>query len=307
MTAAGLVVAWREPRITLEALASLAAMQPAPDALVCVAQEFSESEMALLRAEAPPGTVVVDVDRNLGFCSAANLGMERALSLGARWVLLLNNDAKVTGNCLRVCLDEATRGDRVAVVGPAIRFSDVPDELWYAGGRHSHRFAFTQHHGLRRPAVAPPPSSDTEYIPGCCALISAEAWRELGPFRDDFFMYYEDAEWGARARAAGWRLRYVGEVLCSHAVGVSSRLRGSLGLNENTAYYLARNPLRFALDTPAPGLRISRVLGLMVVWNAYNAWRVLQSRRAAVGRAYLCGLRDGFAGRMGPRRARGAA
>jgi GT2 family glycosyltransferase len=298
------VVAWRECDITIEALRSLAHMQPAPDALVCVVQQFTEAELAQLESQAPPGTSVIALDDNVGFCSAANLGMRHAVDDAADWVLLLNNDARVSRDCLAVCLDEATSQERVAIVGPAISFTDLPQQLWYAGGRHSHRFAFTQHHGLRRAASSPPPSSDTDYIPGCCAMFSAVAWRDVGPFRDDFFMYYEDAEWGARARAAGWRLRYVGSVLCEHAVGVSSQQRGSLGLSENTAYYLARNPLRYALDTPSAALRASRVMGLMVVWNAYNAWRVLQSRKLAVGRAYVSGLRDAFAGRMGPRPAR---
>ena len=62
-------------------------------------------------------------------------------------------------------------------------------------------------------------------------------------------------------------------------------------------------PIIFRGDASA-ALRATRVMGLMVVWNAYNEWRVLQSRKLAVGRAYMSGLRDAFAGRMGPRQAR---
>jgi GT2 family glycosyltransferase len=301
VTTAAVTVSWRDCENTLQALRSLAAMSPAPDVIVCVAQELDADARARLHAQSPPGTLILDVDSNLGFAAAANLAFREALARGAEHVLLLNNDAVAHADCLGRCLAEATRDPRIAVVGPAIAFTDDPSRLWYGGGMHSHRFAFTRHRGLRRSAADAPPSSDTQYVPGCCALYSMAAWRDVGEFREDFFMYYEDAEWGARAHAAGWRLRYLGAVLCLHAVGVSSNQRGSLGLGENTAYYLGRNPLRFALDTPARGLRTSRVAGLMVVWNGYNAWRILQSGRVAVGRSYLRGLRDAMVGRMGPR------
>lgn len=298
---AAVVVAWHQPQLTIRALRSLAAMEVPPTTLVCVAQEFTPGELRQLRAEAPTGTQIVEIDHNRGFCGGANVGIEQALQADADWVLLLNNDATVSPSCLGRCLDETRRESGVAVIGPAISLADDPGRLWYAGGRHSRHFAYTQHRGLRRPSENLPPSRDTDYVPGCCALISALAWRAVGPFREDYFAYYEDADWGSRAREAGWRCRYLGELLCAHDVGVTSQQRGSLGLSENTAYYLARNPLRFALETPSVLLRASRVAGLMTIWNAYNAWRVVRSGKASVGGSYLRGLRDALRGRMGPK------
>ncbi|HEV3231272.1 MAG TPA: glycosyltransferase family 2 protein [Candidatus Dormibacteraeota bacterium] len=301
MRTAAVVVAWREPEVTLEALRSLAAMAPAADHLVCVVQELDDGELRDFRAAAPAGVEVIAWAANLGFCTAANAAVERAVSLGADWVLLVNNDATVTPDCLSRSLAEARSDPDIAVVGPAVAFSAAPEKLWFAGGVHSHRFGFTRHRRLRGSVGAVPGSSDTDYVPGCCALISAAAWRDVGPFREDYFAYYEDAEWASRAKARGWRLRFLGEVLCHHAVGVSSKQTGSLGLSENTAYYLARNPLRFALDTRDVALRASRVLGLMTVWNAYNLTRLVRARRRSVASAYARGLLDAAAGRMGPR------
>jgi GT2 family glycosyltransferase len=126
----------------------------------------------------------------------------------------------------------------------------------------------------------------------------------VGPYRADYFLYFEDTEWCARARGRGWRCQYHGEVLSSHAISVSSGQRGSLGLSENTAYYLARNPLRFALETPSVTLRANRLLGILTIWLGYNILRIVASRRWSVATAYLEGLRDGFMGRMGPRGSR---
>jgi len=229
--------------------------------------------------------------------------MEYAIANGVDWTLFLNNDAKVSADCLERCMAESRTGDRIAIVGPAITFATRPDSLWFGGGYVSDWFAFSRHQGLNKPVGAVPPSSDCGYIPACCALLSSAAWRSIGEFRSDYFMYYEDTEWCIRARADGWVCRYLGEVLCSHAVSASGGQRGSLGLTENMAYYLARNPLRFALETKNWVQRGSRVLGLVSVYGSFNAWRVWQSRDAAIAFAYLQGLLDAARGRMGRRMA----
>lgn len=296
-----MVVVWQDRPETLAALESLGGMHQMPDLVVCVAQECSAPFLESLGQARVPGLSVLAIEGNLGFAAAANRGVSAAVDEGAEWVLLVNNDATVDPGCLSACLDEVARQPGIAVVGPAVRITDRPDQLWFAGGVHSTLFAYTRHRGLRQPARFPPKSADVGYVSGACALVSTQAWGQLGPFREDYFLYYEDVEWCYRARQAGWRCRYVGATLCSHALGVSSGQRGSLGLSENTAYYLARNPLRFALETPWRPLRWSRVSGILVVWGLYNAWRLAATKKVAVWRAYLQGTMDAVGGRMGPR------
>lgn len=276
-------------------------MVPTVDILICIENGCTIQDVAMVRASAPPRAALVELQDNVGFAAAVNIGMNKALEEGAEWVLLLNNDATASPECLMRCLEEAAAHPRVAAVGPAISFADRPDRLWYGGGEVSMWFAFTRHRGLMHPASAPPPTGATGFVTGCCMLISAVAWLSAGPFRADFFAYYEDAEWCQRVRALGWQCRYVGAVLCRHAVGVSSSQRGSLGLSENTSYYLARNPIRFALDTKSWGRRVTRLAGLMVVWNGYNIWRLMKARSFKVASAYVEGTVDAFRGRMGAR------
>jgi GT2 family glycosyltransferase len=276
-------------------------MSPPPDILIRVDNGSANLGVAPVRDAAPKGTLFIDLPTNLGWPAAVNIGMEMAISKGADWTLVLNNDAVVALNCLNRCLQEATMHNKVGAIGPAIAFTGQPDRLWFAGGKVSKRFAFTRHVGLRRPSASPPPSSRTDFVTGCCFIVSSAAWRAVGPFRADYFAYYEDAEWCQRARAAGWQCRYVGEVLCSHAVGLTWNEPGSLGLTPHTAYYLGRNPLRFALESTPIHRRVSRVLGIMTVWSGYNALRTVQSKRVSVGISYLQGLRDAIKGRMGQR------
>jgi GT2 family glycosyltransferase len=302
--AASITVNWGPPTDTIVALQSLASMVPPPELIICVDNGSSAEELSQLRANMPKDTVLIEVGENIGVAAAHNLGMEYALSRDVDWTLLLNNDASVEVACLDRCMAEATATPCVAVVGPAVIFADQPHLLWFAGGNVSDWFGYPRHRGLLQPAASPPPSSDVGYVSGCCALLSSAAFRSLGPFRADYFMYYEETEWCQRARAAGWRCRYLGEVLCTHAVSASGGQRGSLGLTENMAYYLGRNPLRFALDTQQWLRRFTRVVGLLTVYGAFNAWRAIKSGQRAVASAYIQGAADAFRGRMGKRPSR---
>lgn len=304
MKTAAVIVDWRLPLDTIRALHSVASMDPAPDVLICVENGSTPDQVNLVRERAPAGTVILTSAQNLGFTGGVNLGMDAALQAGADWTLLLNNDAVVAPSCLRRAVELAARNKSVAVVGPAIAYLADPERLWFGGGYISEWFAFTRHVGLNRPVSQVPRTSTTGYISGCCALVSSRAWRSIGPFREDFFAYYEDVEWCSRARDNGWRCLFLGEVLCWHAVGASIGRRNSNGLTEGMAYYLARNPLRFAIETRPRLRRLTRAAGLFSIWNAYNALRLLQGREGAAARAYLEGLVDAVRGRMGPRQPR---
>jgi GT2 family glycosyltransferase len=294
------VVSWRDAEVTVHALRSIAEATPGFDTVVCVAQELTGEQLTVLRSAAP--NVVLDVvDSNLGYSGAANRGVDQVVAAGCDWVMLVNNDATIDPRALEVCLAAASREPRVAVIGPAVAFADEPEKLWYGGGIFNPIWGFTRHRGLGSPAKRPPATSRTGYVPGCCALLSAAAWKAIGPYRDDYFMYCEDVEWCQRARAAGWSCLYLGEVLCWHAVSVSAAQRGSLSLAPTSAYYLSRNSMRFAIETPNPVLRVARVAGTAAMWAA-NARR-LKGAPPKTAHAYATGLRDAVACRMGPRAA----
>jgi GT2 family glycosyltransferase len=271
-------------------------MRPGPESIFCVVQEAAVPES--WRGLESPTVRVIELSDNYGFAHSANLGVSSAVDAGAEWILLLNDDAVVEPSCLVRCVEEARSDPTVAAVGPAVVFEERPDTIWFAGGRHSDGFLYTRHRGLGRTLDELPETSDTDYIAGCCLLVRAAAWTALGGFREDFFLYYEDAEWCLRARDAGWRCRYLGEVLCRHRVGGSTHA-DHRALSPTSAYYRARNPLRFARETKSRRLRATRTAGVLLIWSPYLASQLVRARDWQSARAYLRGLRDAFGGRMG--------
>ena len=297
------VVTWKDADSTLVTIRSLKASRVPIEKIHCIALQLTEDQRAALR-DALKVDELLDYPTNLGFAAAANIGINLAESAGATHVVLLNNDATIDPRCVGLCLEEMLSDSRIAVVEPTVAYANRPDRLWFAGARMSKWLALAWNQGALAKASNPPASHDCDYMPSACVLISSTAWGQIGPFMDEYFMYFEDVEWGQRARAAGWRLRYLGKVLSTHVMGGSSVTAGTRFLAENTAYYLARNPVLFAHATSGPLLRATRLFGTLVLWSTYNATRIRPKSWSSVGRAYLEGLVDGLAGRSGPRGAR---
>ncbi len=302
MKVGAVVVTWRDTEMTESALRSLLDGRPAFDTVVCIAQELTDAQTSHLQVTFGSRVAIDRVDTNLGYCTAANRGIDRLVAGGCDWVMTLNNDATIDPACVERCLSAAARERRVAIVGPAIAFTDRPERLWYGGGRLYSAVGLTRHVGLGAPTARTPATSLTDYVPGCCCLIAADAWRSIGRYRDDYFMYYEDVEWCDRARRAGWECLYVGEVLCRHAGSATAGAKGELTLTPTSAYYLGRNSMRFAMETSNRALRTARVAGVATLSAAHNARR-LKGAPPRSARAYAEGVRDAFRGCMGPRSA----
>ena len=59
-------------------------------------------------------------------------------------------------------------------------------------------------------------------VTGCLLLVRRDIWDALGGFDERFFMYGEDADLSARARARGNRVAICPEATIVHVVGASS-------------------------------------------------------------------------------------
>jgi hypothetical protein len=79
----------------------------------------------------------------------------------------------------------------------------------------------------------------------------------------------------------------------------SSTQGGDRSLSPTSAYYRARNQLRFARETKSPGKRLTRTAGVLLIWTPYLAWQLVRAHDRQTTRAFLQGLRDGLRGKMG--------
>ena len=316
------------PGPTLDLLEVLAAATVVPDGIVVVDNqgglELDEDErVAVLR----PGF-------NTGYGMAVERAADAALSGGADWLWVLNNDARPAADCLERLLEAGAADPRAGILSPLIRYR-AGGELWYAGGGVSPRTLDVRHLHVAQGAAP----YATGFVTGCAPLLRAALVRELAPLDDGLFMYYEDVDWSLRALDGGWRLLVVPGAALVHDV---HRERGRRVFSDAAIYYMARNRVlvarrrggvapgaaagdvapgaaaeaaapssargfttpaaagRLALPAAAGRLALPAVAGAL--WGLRQAAKSRTPAEAGRRLATCCrGLRDGFTGRRGPR------
>lgn len=171
-----------------------------------------------------PTEIVDNTDKNLGYGGGANKGMKRAFDAGAQWVIVLNQDVKLTKKGITHFCMTLLKSDP-GIVGPE------------AGELDGKRWTTILNE-----------SGGHEYISGSFMAIHKEVWEETGGFWEPYIMYYEDVDICVRARRAGFGLKQV------NIDGYRHGAYGSKETNENNEekrrqkeYYLARNHLWFVL------------------------------------------------------------
>jgi GT2 family glycosyltransferase len=148
-----------------------------------------------------PSVKIIATGKNLGFAGGCNVGIRHALREGAEFIWLLNNDTTVDCGALEALVETARGDSRIGAVGSAIYFMDDPDRIQAWGGGYVNFWLGRARHFLK-----PVSDSSIEFITGASLLISRRVFESVGLLDEEFFMYWEDADFCFRLRKANWRL-----------------------------------------------------------------------------------------------------
>jgi len=156
---------------------------------------------------------------NLGIAAAQNQGIARARALGARHVLLLDQDSVAQPGMVAALLPALDSGDRVGMAVPV-----TADD----GQRKPTRFLVSAD-GRRAAAQAPEPERPVLhhllYAIASGSLIPMAVLDEVGPMREDFFIDFVDVEFGLRLRRAGWDIVAARDARLRHRLGAYEERR----------------------------------------------------------------------------------
>ena len=155
----------------------------------------SDGSWAWLRDNLPPSNRVQGP--NLGFGTGNNRGMEEALRRGVDAVHLLNQDARVDPEGMKVLakwvVQREREGHALEVVSP-IHWDWKGEEPY----KHFDRRYAPQWRNRQEPFEVP-------FIHAASWLMTRNTVRQVGGFNPAFFMYGEDNEWAHRLKKAGGR------------------------------------------------------------------------------------------------------
>ncbi|MEU7480078.1 glycosyltransferase family 2 protein [Lentzea sp. NPDC042327] len=157
------VVTRHRRELLAESLKALSTQTRVPDHLVVV-DNGPDQPVDDLVEQCPLPTTYLASHRNLGGAGGFALGMLHALSLGADWVWLADDDGRPADeNVLEVLLEEAERRN-LAAISPVVTNIDRPEKL-----------AFPLRRGLtwKRSAA----ELGTDFLPGIASLFNGALFR----------------------------------------------------------------------------------------------------------------------------------
>ncbi|WP_210546268.1 glycosyltransferase family 2 protein [Rhodoferax sp. PAMC 29310] len=213
---AAVLVNWRQPELTVEAVQALARQTLRCVKVIVVDNGSGDGSAELLKASLPDALVVCN-EKNAGFGVGCNSGIERALAEGVDYVWLVNNDAKLHEQCLEFLLACAQADLKVGAVGA--RICDPNRVVVDHAGTVMHPLTFTCRYTMLEVEVN---EATYAWLTGASILLSVPAVRQVGLFDSEFFMYWEDADLCHRIRQAGFRLAIAPEAIVFHVAGTSS-------------------------------------------------------------------------------------
>jgi GT2 family glycosyltransferase len=270
------VLSWNGREDTLACLASLAGVDY-PELTTIVVDNGSTDRTGEAVRALHPKVDIVRTEENLGFAEGNNVGIRRALELGADHVLVLNNDVEVDPGFVTALVEEAKRRPEAGALCSKILYMDPHDLIWFAGatfdprsGYNGRQVGYRERDDGRFEAV-----TETDRACGAAMLVPRHVLEEVGLFDPDLFFYSEDVDWSLRARDAGYRHYVVPASKLWHKVSVTSGGENS----PTTLYYGVRNTTevceRFA---PLRGLARRRRRFVLVAVHLLQALRSSRKR-----------------------------
>lgn len=216
------IVTFNAAEVIGECLDSLMAQAGSPPWVVVVDNASSDGTVAALRAwgAARPGTlaeantaegaaaqggagrvVVLHSGVNRGFAGGVNLGLKTLAAVSSVahfWVL--NPDAFAAPGAAEAILEAARQRPDYGIIGGRVCYAEPPQRIQIDGGTINRWTGVTGNINLgAEAATAPLPEAEAvDFVTGANLVASRRFYETVGPMREDYFLYYEEADWALR-------------------------------------------------------------------------------------------------------------
>ena len=223
-----IIVSWNCREDLAACLASLPGANTATSVQIVVVDNASgDGTVAMVEASFPHVRLVKNAE-NVGFAAANNQALKMSRS---RYLLLLNPDTIVHPGAFDVL----------------VRFMDHHPDAWCAGPALANTNGTLQRTGVRFPSLwnifcesllldrmfpmgrlfgahrelytDPSKLRKVDYVQGAALLVRQEVIERIGGLDENFFMYFEEADWCYRMRESGGSVFYVPEATVVHLGG----------------------------------------------------------------------------------------
>jgi len=251
-----------------------------------------------------PEISIVASPRNVGWSGGNNLGIAKAVELGARYVVMANNDIKVDARWLQEAVVVAESDPRIGILG---------FEVFEADGRLDNDSDFLAAR-QRWASVNFLPAGD---VGGMSMFVRTALFEEIGVIDEGYFVYGEENDFQIRAEKAGYRTVSIDLPVWHYGQGffgkvprraamLQTRSKIRLLIKHGSVFATIRGGFRHFFNRvvnvgPRPGVSVVErrlrpsqnplvnlwLLSYCVAWNLWFLPNTLQARRRDYRRARL--------------------
>ena len=238
------------------------------------------------------GLEIISTGMNLGYAGGMNVGIERGLQLGPKYLYIANSDTVAESQVVSLLVQALEERPRAAAVSPTLSYYDEPGRIWCADGEINYWRA-TSSYRKRLPEKSKIDERgmvSVTFISGCALLVRSSSIAAVGPFDARFFMYLEDAELSSRFDRAGYELIYLPAAVVRHKANDEV-------VTPFPLYFSVRNRLLFLKLGPKGLQRIVGLVYLSVVLSAKIIyWSIVKHE---LSRTAILAVKDYLKGNFG--------
>ncbi len=232
-------VNYNQSAVTLEFLNSLESITYENIEILIVDNASPSDDPDIIKKEYPSVNLIKTTE-NLGFAGGNNVALPHCKG---KYVLFINNDTEVEPDFLEPLVEVLENQADVGMVSPRIQYFHTPNILQFAGFTPFNMIT------IRNFAIGFGEEDTGQYMEtketgsifGASMLVPMRIIEEVGMMADVFFLYYEEHDWAAHIKKAGYKIYYQGKSLVYHKESISTVKNSPFQI-----FYLMRGRILFA-------------------------------------------------------------
>ncbi len=266
---------------TIEFLDEIAKSQKDSDLhfeVIVVDNHSKEDPFLSSDAAAYPFVRVVQTEKNLGFAGGNNFGI---LASAGKYVFLVNNDAILKLYELEKLIAYYERNPEYGILCPVIK--NIDGSIQFAG--YTKINSLTGRNKLLTVVSEEDCIMSTAYPHGAAMLISRNNLDKIGMMSENYFLYYEEVDWGQRIRKIGLSIGVATDCEVIHKESASTGK-----LSDCKLYFITRNRILFVRKNFGLKQRMIFLVFFMLISTPKNLFSFLIRKEFSSIQTYIAAI-----------------
>ncbi|MFA6603233.1 MAG: glycosyltransferase family 2 protein [Patescibacteria group bacterium] len=212
-----IILNYKSKNLTKQCVKTIRLCAPKLAYEIIVVDNASQDGVGAMLQESFPDVRFIAAKENLGYAAGNNIGLRAATG---RVLMILNPDITVRPGAIEAAVAYLDAHPEIGILGPKLVKPDgrvdescfrLPTPLIPVYRRTPLGRTAKGRQALARYLMADYDRRETrevDWLLGAVLLVSRAAYEQVGPFDEDYFLYFEDTDWCRRFRDAGYRVVY---------------------------------------------------------------------------------------------------